>query len=85
MEELREVVFCLKQQKMAIMDYSSREEALEKTKQREGYFHCFGNELLYDETAQCFREIKVGVVEEKGTGRVYHVVPKNICFKNPMK
>lgn len=80
MEQLRKVVFTLEQQKMNLFDYESDEEREEAMRERNGYFHCFGNEPFYDSSSECLRDKLVGIIEEEGTGKVYHVVPKFMTF-----
>lgn len=82
MENLRNVVFKLEQENMTIGDYATQEELEEKTKKREGFFHMFGNELIYDDKAECYLVRTIGIVEEEKTGKVFHVVPKFITFKS---
>lgn len=80
MENLRKVVFTLEQQKMNLFDYESEEEREEAMRERDGFFHCFGNEPYYDPEVECYRDRMVGIIEEEGTGKVYHVVPQFITF-----
>lgn len=86
MEKLRKVEFTLEQQKMNLADYGYMigepdEKTLEILKKRKGLFHCFGNEPFYDAGSECLRDRIVGIVEEEGTGQVYHVVPQFIRFE----
>ena len=81
MENLRDVVFTLERGKMSFMDYSTQQECEEKTKERTGYLHCFGNEPFFDNgEAQRWVDLIVAIVEEKGTGQVYHVIPEHMRF-----
>ena len=64
------------------MDYQTPEECEEKTKERKGLFYCLGNELIYDERTRCWRDRMVAIVEEKGTGKVFHVVPRYMYFES---
>ncbi len=79
MENLRKVKFTLEGQvDLGLMDYKDEAELEEKTKERDGWFHTWGNE--------CFRndekliEHVVGVVEETETGKIYHVIPERMYF-----
>lgn len=80
MENLRKVAFTLEQQKMNLFDYETEEEREMALRKRNGFFHCFGNAPFYDSEGECLRDRMVGIVEEEGTGKVYHVVPEFITF-----
>lgn len=80
MKNLRKVLFTLEEQKMNLFDFEKEEELQEATRERKGFFHCFGNEPFYDPESECLRDKMVGIVEEEGTGKVYHVIPEFITF-----
>lgn len=79
MENLRKVKFTLEGQvDLGLYDYENDEEREEITKERDGLFHAWGNEILTDNGRSIEQE--VGFVEEVETGKVYHVIPKRIVF-----
>lgn len=80
MENLRKVEFTLEQQKMSTMDYENPGEAEEKTKVRTGFFHVFGNEPFYSSEESRWIDRIVAIVEEEGSGKVFHVSPEFMKF-----
>lgn len=89
MENLRKVEFTVEQQDMNLGDYdcfddNPDEKAEETLKKREGYYLGLGNELYYNPDSQRQESKIVAIVEEEGTGKVYHVIPKFMRFKTPL-
>lgn len=84
MEQLREIKFSLAEPGFSIMDYdpSDMSVGLEKTKERDGFFHCFGNKLVWDAEKSCWRDQAIAIVEEKISGKVYEVFPETVTFIN---
>ena len=79
MENLRKVKFTLEGQvDMGLSDYDNDEEREEITKERDGFFHAWGKEIIPDNDRSIEQE--VGIVEEVETGKIYHVIPKRIVF-----
>lgn len=79
MENLRKVKFTLEGQvDLGVFDYDNDQEREEITKERDGLFHAWGNEILTDNGRSIEQE--VGIVEEVETGKIYHVIPKRIVF-----
>lgn len=79
MRDLRKVTFTLEgQEDLGYLDYETEEERENATKQREGFFHCWGNEVNFVDGKQIERV--VGIVEENETHKIYHVTPKRIIF-----
>lgn len=83
MEQLREVAFTIEKFEGSFGDYySAGENPEEICKERMGYFHQWGTELIYSPNAERYLPQTVGIVEEKETGRIYHVIPKFLTFKH---
>lgn len=79
--ELKKVWFTLERFHGAMFDYEMNgQSADEVMKKRDGIFHCWGNELIWDAEASVWRERVIGVVEEETTGKVYQVIPECITF-----
>ena len=64
---------------LGLGDYENDAEREEKTKERDGQFHAWGNECFWDEEGKLVEQV-IGVVEEIETGKVYHIIPKRITF-----
>ena len=79
MDSLRKVRFILGMPNASIGDYESEPDEEKYTKEREGYFHCFGNCPFWDSDSNHYRDRIMGIVEE-GSGNVYEVFPENIEF-----
>lgn len=80
MENLRKVKFTLgKQVDLGLLDHGSEEEREKTTKERDRWFHAWGNECIWNAEGK-FVEQVIGVVEEAETGKVYHVIPKRMYF-----
>ena len=79
--ELRKVHFNLSNQKLksyTIGDFEDDESGT--LKERNGLFHCWGDEIYCDsETEEKFQRT-IAIVEEIGTGEVYKVDPNTIVF-----
>lgn len=83
MEKLRNVVFTLNQIDGTIGDFvSSGVDPDEVMQEREGLFHQWGAELVYCSKTETLMSRTIGIVEEKNSGKVYHVIPKCITFNN---
>lgn len=82
MGELRKIKFSLAVPGLSMMDYDvdNLEVGAEKMKERNGFFHCFGNRSTWDAENSCWRTDVVGVVEEAATGKVHEVYPETITF-----
>ncbi len=78
METLKKVKFTLAVPGASIGDYENEEENLVE---RKGLFHCFGNDLIWDENRSCFHERLMGFVEEDISGQIHKVFPENIIFE----
>ena len=78
MEGLRKVIFTLAQPGLSIMDYG--DEAEEKLKEREGFFHKLGDSPIWNPEENKWIERTVGIVEEVATGKVHTVYPEMITF-----
>ena len=81
-EELRKVQFNLNEQNLSLGDLGEDTEGV--SIERHGYFHCWGNVNFYDAEEERFKQSKVGIIEECGTGKVFEVAPKCIKFEEPL-
>lgn len=81
-EKLREVTFTLEPFKEGtFLDYEMAGEDAEKiTKRRDGYFHRWGDTIVYDPELSRNLQKTVGIVEEIETGSIYEVLPAVIIF-----
>lgn len=73
----------MKDPRLGVFDSEDSEEQKkfdEEIKQRDGLFHCFGNEVVMVEGVNFSQT--VAIVEEVGTGNVFQIAPSNIQFKN---
>lgn len=82
-KKLREVTFRLNYQQGFQPDLTEEQvkELEEQERERHGYFHEWASVKDNDEKT-CFHINKLGIVEEKGTGKVYTVFPELIIFKD---
>lgn len=87
MEEHRKVKFSLAEPGLSLMDYDTDDLSVgaEKTKERNGLFHTFGNSPFWDSEKGEWRNKIVGIVEELSTGKVYEVNPQMIRFVKQRK
>ena len=81
MDTLRKVKFTMAIPGASVDDYETEQSAQEAMKERWGLFHCFGNNLVWDEKKSCFHERLMGFIEED-SGQICKVFPENIIFKN---
>ncbi len=81
MESLRKVKFFIKNPLEYIGETMlSGDPTEEETKERIGVFHKWGNKLIPDlENEQTF-VVKLRIVEEQDTGKVFMINPENITF-----
>lgn len=79
-EELRKVMFVLDEQNLTIGDLGF-EDAEGVAKKRHGYFHRFGDSIVYDAEQERNWPKTIAIVEEIGTGAVYEVAPRCIAFE----
>ena len=78
----RELTFTLNELGGNIFDYEfAGENAEEICREREGVLHQWGYDLVYNQETGAYMQRSVAIVEEKGTGKIYHVVPKLITMK----
>ena len=82
MATLRKVKFTLAVPGSSIGDCENEEETLTE---RKGLFHCFGNDLIWDEGRSCFLERMMGFIEEEISGKIHKVFPENIVFEKDDK
>lgn len=81
MESLRKVLFTLERFHGTIGDYESAGDSAEEImKQREGYFHTWGNVPFWDAQESKWRDHIFAIVEESDTGKVYNVKPEFLTF-----
>ncbi len=79
MSNLRKVRFTLEgQEDLGLRDYENEAEREKTTKERDGWFHAWGNECFWNEDKLI--EQVIGVVEDAETGKIYHVIPKRMYF-----
>lgn len=84
MDTLRKVKFTMAIPGASVSDYETEQSAQEALKERNGLFHCFGNELVWDGSKSCFLERLMGFVEEE-SGQMQKVFPENIFFEKDDK
>ena len=84
MDTLRKVKFTMAIPGASMSDYETEQTAQDALKERSGLFHCFGNELVWDENKSCFLERLMGFVEED-SGQMQKVFPENIFFEKDDK
>ena len=77
-EKLRKVIFCLNEQNLTIGDLGFEDPEGIKD-ERHGYFHQFGNIIVYDPKQELFFPKTVAIIEEIETGKVYEV--SHHCFR----
>ncbi len=79
-EELRKVHFNLNEQNLTIGDlgYEDSEGIM---KDRQGLFHRWGENMIYDSDQEKFIQTTVAIVEEVSTGKVFEVAPRCIVFE----
>lgn len=81
MNDLRKVSLTLAIPNTPIGDYESgNENAVERMKERKGFFHEWGVHIYHDSENGRLLESSIGIVEEENTGKVYEVLPENIIF-----
>ena len=80
----RNVKFTLEKPGVAVGDYDDmpQNDVEEITKERDGYFHLFGNVPFYDATTNSFHDRIMAIVEEKTTGKIYNIYPEKLTFKD---
>lgn len=76
--ELRKVVFNLNEQNLSLgdLDYNDSEGLLDE---RRGYFHRFGDTIIYDPQQERNFPKTFAIIEEAKTGKIFEVAPR--CFK----
>lgn len=81
-KKLRKVKFNLNNNELNYGELANEQNGEELSRDRYGWFHCFGNKLVYCSKNECFLSQLMGCVEEEQTGQVYFVLPINIQFIN---
>lgn len=80
-KKLRLVRYSTKPFDGSIGDFeSSGEDYEELTKEREGWFHAWGNAPFYDPRTEIWHDKTVAIIEEKGTGKIHKVQPDFLTF-----
>lgn len=81
---LRNVKFTLEEPGAAVGDYDDmpQNDVVEITKERDGYFHLFGNVPFYDATTGNYHDRIMAIVEDKTNGKVYNIYPEKLTFKD---
>ncbi len=80
-KKLRKVKFNLSNinnKDLTIGDYEFDEG--ECLKEREGYFHRWGDEVYTDPQTLIKYQVTIALIEELNTGRVYKVDPQTVVF-----
>jgi hypothetical protein len=80
-KKLRLVRYSTKPFDGSIGDFESGGEDYEElTKEREGWFHSWGNAPFYDPHTEIWHDKTVAIIEEKGTGKIHKVQPDFLTF-----
>ena len=83
MNELREIIFTDGTSSTVFKDGLCYEEAPEE---KRGYLHQFGNHPIYDRDASRWVDETIAIVEEKGSGKMFVIIPQWIIkFVTPLQ
>lgn len=81
MKKLRKVQFNLGDAKCKDYTYGDMEsDTTETLKERQGWFHCWGEAIHLDEENGRKFQDTIAIIEEIETGKVYKVDPNTIVF-----
>lgn len=79
--ELRKVIFNLNSQNLSLgdLDYDDPQNI---TEERRGYFHRWGDGVIYDANIEKKFPNTFAIVEEDKTGQIFEVAPHCVKFEN---